>query len=141
MQPRSLPHSPLLCHYLDNTVKSSSLPENGLRCAIQNICYRISSPSSSSTTADSRMVDYSINCDTDSDTSKSVGTPLQGKMVHAKLFEQLIPSPYVDRRRLLYKLRSRFPGVDQNGNNKFKVQVHKCKLLGYCQCRNETDSL
>lgn len=53
----------------------------------------------------------------------SAKKPIDRDMGHAGLFEQLIPSPYVDRRRLLYKLRIRFPGVDQNGKYKFKVQV------------------
>jgi hypothetical protein len=41
----------------------------------------------------------------------------------AMLIEQLLPSCYVDRTRLLAKLRGRFPGVDEDGNPRFKVQV------------------
>jgi hypothetical protein len=49
---------------------------------------------------------------------------IDSKMTEASLIEQLIPSPYVDRRRLLVKLKARF-GVDSQGNNNFKVQVRE----------------
>src|SRR5271167_1145701 len=45
-------------------------------------------------------------------------------MVHSQLTPYLIPTPYVDRRKLLEKLKHRF-GTDGEGNNNFRVQVRK----------------
>jgi hypothetical protein len=43
-------------------------------------------------------------------------------MDNSPLKSYTLPTPYVDRRRLLEKLRSRF-GTDDEGNNNFKVKV------------------
>jgi hypothetical protein len=81
------------------------------------------STSRATTATNSNTVKSPTTAKIESEISKSPRKSIEGEMGHATLFEQLIPSPYVDRRRLLYKLRIRFPGVDQNGKNKFKVQV------------------
>src|SRR5271154_5913020 len=44
-------------------------------------------------------------------------------MANSSLIRQPLPTPYVDRSRLLLKLRERF-GTNSEGDNNFKVQVN-----------------